>query len=78
MLSRRAILSIQYTAAGPKAGKAVGGFLRYVHYRDHHNLGERDRGVGGWSATSPIAIQRRPRAGSSMPARLSATASGAS
>lgn len=47
MLSRRAILSIQYTAAGPKAGKAVGGFLRYVHYRDHHNLGERDRGVGG-------------------------------
>ncbi len=47
MLSHRAILSIQYTAAGPKAGKAVGGFLRYVHYRDHHNLGERDRGVGG-------------------------------
>ncbi|PZR70516.1 MAG: hypothetical protein DLM66_03770 [Candidatus Dormiibacter spiritus] len=47
MLSRRAILSVQYTVAGATAGKALGGFLRYVHYRDHHNLGERDRGVAG-------------------------------
>ena len=47
MLSRRAILSVQYTATGPEAAKALGGFLRYVHYRDHHNLDERDRGLAG-------------------------------
>ena len=40
MLSNRSILAIQYTPAGAAARKAVGGFLRYVQYRDHQNLGE--------------------------------------
>lgn len=47
MLSSRAILSVKYTAAGPRAGRAVSGFLRYVHYRDQHEVGERAEGVGG-------------------------------
>lgn len=47
MRSSRAILSIQYTAASAKTGKAVGGFLRYVHYRDHQNPDRDSRGVTG-------------------------------
>ena len=47
MLSTRAILSVKFTAAGPKAGRAVSGFLRYVHYRDQHEVGERAEGVEG-------------------------------
>jgi hypothetical protein len=47
MLSTRAILSVKFTAAGPKAGRAVSGFLRYVHYRDQHEVGERAEGVDG-------------------------------
>jgi len=47
MLSTRAILSVKFTAAGPKAGKAVSGFLRYVHYRDQHEVGERAEGIDG-------------------------------
>jgi hypothetical protein len=47
MLSTRAILSVKYTAAGAKAGRAVSGFLRYVHYRDQHEVGDRASGVGG-------------------------------
>ncbi len=46
-MSDRAILSIKYTAAGATAGKAVGGFLRYVQYRDQHEVGERSEGIGG-------------------------------
>jgi type IV secretory pathway VirD2 relaxase len=36
--TQRAILSVKYTAAPSPAiaRKAVGGFLRYVQYRDHH------------------------------------------
>ena len=47
MLSTRAILSVKFTAAGPKAGRAVSGFLRYVHYRDEHEVGERAKGIDG-------------------------------
>jgi len=47
MLSTRAILSVKFTPAGPKASRAVGGFLRYVHYRDQHEVGERAEGAGG-------------------------------
>lgn len=47
MLSTRAILSLKFTAAGPKAGRAVSGFLRYVHYRDQHEIGDRAEGIGG-------------------------------
>jgi len=47
MRSTRAILSVQYTAASSKAGKAVGGFLRYVHYRDHQNRERDEKGVSG-------------------------------
>jgi hypothetical protein len=45
--STRAILSVQYTPASATAGKAVGGFLRYVHYRDHLQRGDESRGVSG-------------------------------
>lgn len=47
MKSTRAILSVQYTPASSTAGKAVGGFLRYVHYRDHLERGEESKGVSG-------------------------------
>lgn len=47
MLSRRAILSVRYTAVSARASKAVGGFLRYVQHRDHSNQGERERGLSG-------------------------------
>lgn len=47
MLSSRAILSVKYTPATPSATKAVGGFLRYVQHRDHHEAPERERGVAG-------------------------------
>ncbi len=47
MKSTRAILSVQYTPASATVGKAVGGFLRYVHYRDHLQRGEESRGVSG-------------------------------
>ena len=46
-MSNRAILSVKYTPAGAAAGKAVGGFLRYVQYRDQHEVGERSEGIGG-------------------------------
>lgn len=46
-MSDRAILSVKYTPAGPKAGRAVGAFLRYVHYRDQHEVGERAEGIDG-------------------------------
>ena len=42
-MSGRFILSLKYTAASPAAGKSVGGFLRYVQYRDHHQEVDRDR-----------------------------------
>jgi hypothetical protein len=47
MLSSRAILSVKFTAAGPQAGRAVSGFLRYLHYRDQHEVGERAEGIDG-------------------------------
>ena len=39
MRSTKVILAVRYTAASVagRAGRAVGGFLRYVQYRDHHN-----------------------------------------
>lgn len=46
-MSGRFILSLKYTAASPGAGKSVGGFLRYVQYRDHHLEVDRDREVRG-------------------------------
>ena len=47
MRSNRSILSIKYTPSRATVGKAVGGFLRYVHYRDHEQRGEDSRGVSG-------------------------------
>lgn len=47
MLSTRAILSVKYTPASSQAGKAVGGFLRYVQHRDHQEPPERERGIAG-------------------------------
>ena len=45
MLSVRAILSVKVSAG--VSAKAVGGFLRYVHYRDQHEPEELARGVEG-------------------------------
>jgi len=45
--SVQAIFSVKYTPAGPKTSRAVAGFLRYVQYRDHHELPERAAGVEG-------------------------------
>src|SRR5438067_2498047 len=38
MRSQKSILSLKWTPANAKGGvrRAVGGFLRYVQYRDHH------------------------------------------
>jgi len=49
MRSHRSILSLKYTPSTAKGGirRAVGGFLRYVQYRDHHEDRERAREVGG-------------------------------
>src|SRR5438105_11614901 len=47
MLSTRVFFSVKYTAAGPLAAKAVGGFLRYVQHRDQQETPERERGVAG-------------------------------
>jgi hypothetical protein len=47
MLSSRAILSVKYTPVSRLAPKAIGGFLRYVQHRDHHETPERERGVAG-------------------------------
>ena len=47
MRSSRAILSVKYTPVAAGAGRAVAGFLRYVQYRDHHELPERQAGVEG-------------------------------
>jgi type IV secretory pathway VirD2 relaxase len=46
MRSTRAILSVQVTGAGSRAGAAVNGFLAYVQHRDHANQ-ERDGGLAG-------------------------------
>jgi len=46
MRSTRAILSVQVTGAGRRAGAAVNGFLAYVQHRDHANQ-ERDGGLAG-------------------------------
>jgi len=35
-VSDRCVLSVKWTAAGTTGVKAVGGFLRYIHYRDKH------------------------------------------
>lgn len=48
MLSTKSILAVQYTPARGGFRKAVGGFLRYVQYRDHANepkREQRERGV---------------------------------
>ncbi len=45
MLSTRAILTVKYTPAAGNAGKAVGGFLRYVQHRDHTPPPERESGI---------------------------------
>ena len=47
MRSSRAILSLKYTPVGATAARAVGGFLRYVQYRDHHERPEDAKGVEG-------------------------------
>jgi hypothetical protein len=49
MRSQRSILSLKYTPTTAKGGvrRAVGGLLRYVQYRDHHEDRERARDVGG-------------------------------
>lgn len=49
MRSQRFILSLKYTAGDSAAsvGKAVGGFLRYVQYRDHHQDQEQVKDVQG-------------------------------
>jgi hypothetical protein len=46
-LSTRAILTVKYTPASAKAGRVVGGFLRYVQHRDHTPAPEREGGIGG-------------------------------
>jgi type IV secretory pathway VirD2 relaxase len=46
-VSTRAILTVKYTPASPKAGRVVGGFLRYVQHRDHTPAPEREGGIGG-------------------------------
>lgn len=46
-MSARFILSLKYTAASPSAGKSLGGFLRYVQYRDHQQDVDRDEEVRG-------------------------------
>ena len=47
MLSTRAILTVKYTPASAGAGRAVGGFLRYVQHRDHTPPRELEAGVAG-------------------------------
>jgi hypothetical protein len=59
--STRAILSVQYTPASATVGKAVGGFLRYVHYRDHLQRGEESRGVSGLVRYVAYRDQASPR-----------------
>jgi len=74
MRSTRAILSVQVTGAGSRAGAAVNGFLAYVQNRDHANQ-ER---VADWlasSATWPTGMRPLPRAGSSTAGAQSATPS---
>jgi hypothetical protein len=49
MRSQRSILSLRWTPVSAPGGvrKAIGGFLRYVQYRDHHADTERPREVAG-------------------------------
>ncbi|HVD00381.1 MAG TPA: hypothetical protein VNG93_04445 [Candidatus Dormibacteraeota bacterium] len=49
MRSQRSILSLKWTPANAKGGvrRAVGGFLRYVQYRDHHEEEGRPKDVEG-------------------------------
>ena len=49
MKSQKFVLTVRYAPATAafKVGKAVGGFLRYVQYRDHHEEAERARDVDG-------------------------------
>ena len=49
MKSQRFILSLKYTAGDSASAvrKAVGGFLRYVQYRDHHQDQEQVKDVQG-------------------------------
>lgn len=47
MLSTRAILTVKYTPASATAGRAVGGFLRYVQHRDHTPPPDQERGIAG-------------------------------
>jgi len=74
MTQERAILSIKYTpASNPRTvHKAVGGFLRYVQYRDHHQETETDPKVSGLlkyvahrdrSSERGLLFDRRGRAG---------------
>ena len=47
MRSARSVLALRYTPVSVAGGvrKAVGGFLRYVQYRDQHAEPERDQGL---------------------------------
>jgi hypothetical protein len=46
-MADRVILAVKYTPVGGQLRKAVGGFLRYIHYRDKHAEPEPDRQVEG-------------------------------
>lgn len=50
MRSQRAVLALRYTPVSVAGGvrKAVGGFLRYVQYRDQHNEPEPSRAVDAY------------------------------
>ena len=64
MRSTRSVLALRYTPVSVMGGlrKAVGGFLRYVQYRDQHLEPERDGGLDDYvryvvhrDRTSPVA-----------------------
>ncbi len=50
MRSARSVLALKYTPVSVAGGvrKAVGGFLRYVQFRDQHNEPERDGGLDAY------------------------------
>ena len=44
-MTERCIVRVKFTPADGQAGKAVGGFLRYVQFRDQHIELERGGGL---------------------------------
>lgn len=62
MMSNRCILSVRYAPDGPRVAKRVGGFLRYVQFRDHHPDGPHAQGVKGLVRYVAYRDQASPQA----------------